>query len=131
MLNRRTLLSAALVAGCLAVAGAAQAAESTPFTQAAFAAAKATGKPVLVEVTAPWCPTCKAQKPILSELKASPKFKDLMVFEVDFDSQKDALRALNVQQQSTLITYKAGQEVGRSTGDTNRSSIEALLNKAI
>ncbi len=131
MLNRRSLFSAALLAGCLAVAGAAQAAESTPFTQAAFAAAKATGKPVLVEVTAPWCPTCKAQKPILSELKASPKFKDLMVFEVDFDSQKDALRALNVQQQSTLITYKAGQEVGRSTGDTNRSSIEALLNKAI
>ncbi len=131
MLNRRTLLSAALLAGCLAVAGAAQAAENTPFTQAAFDAAKATGKPVLVEVTAPWCPTCKAQKPILAELKASPKFKDLMVFEVDFDSQKDALRALNVQQQSTLITYKAGQEVGRSTGDTNRSSIEALLNKAI
>ena len=131
MLNRRTLLSAALLAGCLAVAGAAQAAENKAFTQAAFDAAKAAGKPVLVEVTAPWCPTCKAQKPILSELKASPKFKDLMVFEIDFDSQKDALRALNVQQQSTLITYKAGQEVGRSTGDTNRSSIEALLNKAI
>jgi thiol-disulfide isomerase/thioredoxin len=131
MLNRRTILSAALLAGCLAVAGAAQAADTKPFTQAAFDAAKATGKPVLVEVTAPWCPTCKAQKPILSELKASPKFKDLMVFEIDFDSQKDALRALDVQQQSTLITYKAGQEVGRSTGDTNRSSIEALLNQTI
>lgn len=131
MLNRRTLLSAALLAGCLVSAGAAQAAETKPFAQAAFDAAKAAGSPVLVEVTAPWCSTCKAQKPILSELKASPRFKDLQVFEVDFDSQKDALRALNVQQQSTLIAYRAGQEVGRSTGDTNRSSIEALLNKAI
>jgi thiol-disulfide isomerase/thioredoxin len=111
--------------------GAAQALETKPFTQAAFDAAKASGKPVLVEVTAPWCPTCKAQKPILSELKATTKFKDLQVLEVDFDSQKDALKMLNVQMQSTLITYKAGQEVGRSTGDTNRTSIEALLNKAI
>ena len=130
MLNRRHVLSSVLLASFV-FAGAAQAMEAKPFTQAAFDAAKASGKPVLVEVTAPWCPTCKAQKPILSELKASPKFKDLMVFQIDFDSQKDAIRALNVQPQSTLITYKAGQELGRSTGDTTRSSIEALLNKAI
>lgn len=26
----------------------------------------------MVEVTAPWCPTCRAQKPILSELLATP-----------------------------------------------------------
>ncbi len=130
MFNRRHVLSSVLLAS-LIFAGAAHALEATPFTQAAFDAAKASGKPVLVEVSAPWCPTCKAQKPILSELRATPKFKDLQVLEVDFDSQKDALKMLNVQKQSTLITYKAGQEVGRSTGDTNRSSIEALLNKAI
>ncbi len=130
MFNRRYVLSSFLLAG-LVVASAAHAVDAKPFSQAAFDAAKASGGPVLVEVTAPWCPTCKAQKPILSELKATPKFKDLQILEVDFDSQKDALKMLNVQMQSTLITYKAGQEVGRSTGDTKRSSIEALLNKAI
>lgn len=131
MLNRRTLMTGLILAAGLALSGNAQAAEAKPFDQAAFEAAKASGKPVLVEVTAPWCPTCKAQKPILSDLKAQPKFKDMAVFEIDFDSQKDALRALNVQMQSTLIAFKDGNEVGRSTGDTNKDSIVALLNKAI
>ncbi|MBV9077789.1 MAG: thioredoxin family protein [Methylobacteriaceae bacterium] len=129
MLNRRHLLAACAVVG-LAVAGAAQAAD-TPFTQGAFDQSRAAGKPILVEVTAPWCPTCKAQRPILSELKAEPRFKSLTVYEVDFDTQKDALRLLGVQQQSTLIVYKDGREVGRSTGVTDKPGIESLLAKAI
>jgi thioredoxin 1 len=102
-----------------------------PFTASAFDAAVASGKPVLVEVSAPWCPTCKAQKPILSSLSAKKEFAGFAVFEVDFDSQKDALKKLNVQQQSTLIVFKGKAEAGRSTGDTNPASIEALLKKAI
>jgi len=124
------MMALTLAAG-LAVAGNAQALDAKPFTQAAFEAAKAAGKPVLVEVSAPWCSVCKVQKPILVELTAAPKFKDLAVFEVDFDSQKEVLRMLNVQMQSTLISFKGAAEVGRSTGDTNKASIEGLLNKAI
>jgi thiol-disulfide isomerase/thioredoxin len=101
------------------------------FDAKAFEAAQASGKPILVEVTAPWCPTCKAQAPILQKLTADPKFKDLKVFNVDFDSRKDVLRQLNVQMQSTLIVYKGKAEQGRSTGDTKEPSIAALLNKAI
>jgi hypothetical protein len=33
--------------------------------------------------------------------------------------------------ESTLIVYKGKTEVGRSTGDTDMMSIEALLDKAI
>jgi hypothetical protein len=33
--------------------------------------------------------------------------------------------------QSTLISFKGSKEVGRSTGDTNASSIEALLDKSV
>ncbi|MCZ8097384.1 MAG: thioredoxin family protein [Alsobacter sp.] len=132
MIARRTVLSlaaAALVTAALASPAAALV--TTPFTQVAFDAAKAAGKPVLVEVSAPWCPTCKAQKPILSDLRAMPKFKDLVIFEVDFDSQKEVLRGLNVQKQSTLVVFKGGKEVGRSTGDTKKESIEALLAKSV
>ncbi len=64
-------------------------------------------------------------------MKAQPRFKDMAVFEVDFDSQKDALRMLNVQKQSTLIVYKGGKEVARSTGETTKSAIEGLLAKAL
>lgn len=129
MLNRRILFAAAVGFGLSTIV--AHAADKAPFTPAAFEAAQKAGRPVLVEVSAPWCPVCKTQKPILSELTADPKFKNLAVFEVDFDSQKDALRALNVQKQSTLITFKGNREVGRSTGETNKASIADLLNKSI
>ncbi len=127
MLDRRALFASfAVVAIALPAL-----ADSKAFKSADFDKAKTSGKPVLVEVTAPWCPTCKAQKPILSELKAQPRFKDMAVFEVDFDSQKDALRMLNVQKQSTLIVYKGGKEVARSTGETTKAAIEGLLAKAL
>ncbi len=117
-------------AACL-IAGQAVAAEKASFTPAAFEAAEKAGKPILVDVSAPWCPTCKAQAPILDELVSEPKFKGLQVFSVDFDSQKDALRTLGVQKQSTLIVFKGATEVGRSVGDTSKPSIEALLAKGL
>lgn len=131
MITRRLTLAASILAAGLSLSGIAQAADAKPFNQTAFESAKAAGKPVLVEVSAPWCSVCKAQKPILADLTSMPKFKNVVMFEVDFDSQKNVLRQLNVQRQSTLITYKGTKEVGRSTGDTNKASIEDLLSKAL
>ena len=99
--------------------------------EAAFDAAKAAGKPILLEIHAVWCPTCKTQAPILGELTSEPKYADLQVFKIDFDTQKDLLKKLNVRMQSTLIVYKQGAEVGRSVGDTSRDSIAELLSKTI
>jgi thioredoxin 1 len=131
MLNRRHLLGTLVATAALVVASAASAADQKPFDQKAFDAAQASGKPILVEVSAPWCPICKAQAPILSRLRNDSRFKELVSFNIDFDSQKDLLRKFNVQKQSTLIVFKGRQEAGRSTGDTNASSIETLLAKAI
>lgn len=101
------------------------------FELAAFEAAKASGKPVLVEISAPWCPICKAQKPSIAKLRADPRFKDLAAFEIDFDTQKDMVRAVNARNQSTLIVYKGGEEVGRSVGESQFEWIEELLEKAL
>ena len=131
MLSPRLILAATAVAAVIATVGTAAAAEARPFESAAFTAATADGRSVLIEVTAPWCPTCKAQKPILSELLATPQFRDVVVFEVDFDSRKDVLRSFDVRQQSTLITFKGTRETGRTTGDTSRAGIAALLAGAI
>jgi thiol-disulfide isomerase/thioredoxin len=131
VITRRTLLPGAIAASAVSLSLTVQAAESKPFDQTAFEAAQKAGKSILVEITAPWCPTCKAQKPILSELLNQSKFKDLQVFEVDFDSRKDVVRSLKAQMQSTLITFRGEREVGRSIGDTRRDSIEALLDKAL
>ncbi len=131
MLNRRTLIGTLAVATALPFTAVASAMSPQTFDDKAFAAAQNAGKPILLHVTAPWCPTCKAQAPILSKLEAQPKFKELVVLNIDFDSKKDLLRKFNVRSQSTLIVFKGKQEAGRSTGDTNAASIESLLDKAI
>ena len=129
-MNRRDLLGVIAFGATLTFGSAASAVDQT-YDQKAFDAAQAAGKPILVEVTAPWCPVCKAQAPTLSRLKGEARFKNLASYTIDFDSQKDLLKKLNVQKQSTLIVFKGKQEVGRSTGDTNAGSIEQLLAKSI
>lgn len=109
----------------------ASAAEWKHFTAEDFAAAQAADKPILIDVFAAWCPTCRAQNPILVQLTRQPKFKDMVVFKIDFDSQKDALWALDVRTQSTLIVFKGKKEVGRSAGDTSEISIEGMLDKTL
>jgi thiol-disulfide isomerase/thioredoxin len=130
MPSRRQAL-ALLAFSALALSAAAHASDQKPFDAKAFEAAQAAGKSILVEVHAPWCPVCKAQAPILARLSGDAKFKDVVRFTIDFDSQKALLRKFNVQRQSTLITFKGKQETGRSTGDTNPASLESLLAKAI
>jgi thioredoxin 1 len=131
MLSRRHLIGAFAMTAALCFGSITSATAQKAFDQKAFEAAQAAGKPILVEVSAPWCPVCKAQAPILSRLKSDPKFKELVSFNIDFDSQKDLLKKFDVQKQSTLIVFKGKQEVGRSTGDTNAGSIGALLGKSI
>ena len=130
MLSRRSFVFAVLAANAAPIAPA-FAVETRTFDSGSFAAAQKAGKPILVAIHASWCPTCKAQKPILSELMAEPKFKDLIYFVVDFDTQKDAVRFFGAQMQSTLIAFKGTKETGRSVSDTERSLIAALLNKAL
>ena len=123
-LSRRALLPlfAAAVVIAPALAGDAQ-----KFTEAAFDAALKSGRPIFVEVTAPWCPTCKQQAPHIAKLLGEARFKPVTVFNVDFDSQKDALRKLNATKQSTLIVFKGGKELDRSVGDTDGQTIKMLM----
>ena len=130
MLSRRSFVFAAVAASASFTAPA-FATETRTFDAQSFAAAQKAGKPIFVAIHASWCPTCKAQKPILSELMSEPKFNDLVYFVVDFDSQKDAVRFFGARMQSTLIAFKGETETGRSVGDTDRASIAALLNKTL
>jgi len=120
----------AALAALMAVSALSLASPLLPFDAKAFDALTVSGKPVAVAVHASWCPTCKAQKPIQTALMQDPKFKDYTMFVVDFDKDTDALKRFHVIKQSTLIVFKGQSEVGRSIGDTDRGSMEALMLKA-
>ena len=110
---------------------AANAGVQRPFDARAFAAAQDAGKPTLIEIHADWCPTCKAQLPILDKLSSEPGFANLVRFRVDFDTQKDLLRQFKAKMQSTLVLYKGKAEVARSVGETDAARIRSMLNKAL
>jgi len=138
MIFTRRFLNGALVAGALAGILAiaaplvpAWASTAVPFSAEAFKAAQASGSPILVEIHADWCPTCKAQNPILDKLTSAEKFKGLKIFRVDFDAMKPVVKEFGAQMQSTLIVFKGSDEQGRSVGDTREASIAALLDKSL
>jgi thiol-disulfide isomerase/thioredoxin len=128
---KRIKLLFMLAAMWLSGAGLANAAEFHAFTSQAFAAAQAQGRPILVEVHANWCPTCRAQAPVVQSVARSPEFDGLVVFRLDFDRQLTERRALGVRVQSTLIAFHGGRETGRSAGDTDPDAIAALLFTAL
>ena len=115
-----------VIAAIVAMPLAARAAE--PFDAKAFQASQAAGKSILVDVTAPWCPTCRQQRPIVQEIEK--EHPDLVVYEVDFDTAKDVLKKFRVLQQSTLIVFKGSNEVARSTGETDPAPLHLLVAKA-
>ena len=117
------LLSSAAI---LAMAG-----DIKPYTQQDFDSLAQASKSVVVDVSAPWCPTCKAQKPIIDDLAKQPAYKDVTILTVDFDSEKNILKQYKVNMQSTLIGFKAGKETSRSVGDSSPSGIESIFKKAV
>ena len=100
------------------------------FSDDAFKSAAASGKPVLVEFHADWCPTCRAQEEVVNSLRHNPDFKGLVILRVDFDAGKELLQRFGVRRQSTLIMFKSGEEVARAVGESSPDGIKSLLNQA-
>lgn len=102
-----------------------------PFNQVQFDATRSAGRPVAVVFHADWCPTCRAQAPLLKDLAQTAALKSLTLYVANFDTEKALERSLGVTKQSTIVVLKNGKEVARSTGDTQRDSLAALLRQAV
>jgi len=119
----KTLVTGAL--GAFALAASAWASE--PFSSEAFAAAQSQNKPILVEVSADWCPTCQRQGVVIGQLQGEPRFDGLTVFRVDYDDQRDVARQFRALTQSTLIVFRGRDETGRAAGITSEREISELI----
>ncbi len=102
-----------------------------PYQKVEFDAARAAGKPVAVVFHADWCPTCRAQAPLLKDLSQQPDLSQVTLYVASYDEEKALEKSLGVTKQSTLVVFKQGREAGRSTGDTNEASLAMLLRRAI
>lgn len=125
---RKILLATAMAGGLVAVP--ALAAVQYPYSAGQFAATEAQGKPILVDISASWCPVCQVQKSVIEHaFMTSPAYANFVVFDVDFDTQKNAVRSFHATTQSTLIFFKGGKEVARLVGVTDPNVIDAMLHR--
>jgi len=69
----------------------AAAAEVQRYSKGAFQQAQAAGKPIVVFVTASWCPNCRKQQPVVDTMAKDKAFDDAVLFVVNVDSDKGAL----------------------------------------
>lgn len=116
---------ALLLLGVLAGPTSAVALEQLAFDVASFKAALLAGKPVVVHISAPWCPTCWAQHLVIDML--AREYDSITIYQVDFDGQKDVVRSFRATHQSTLIASHGAREMGRTVGDTSLEGSGALL----
>jgi thioredoxin 1 len=111
----------------MGTAGAAEA----PYDQAALQKLLSSGQPVALDFYASWCPTCRAQAPLLHSITGEPAFKGLTLLVADYDREIALRKTYNVSMQSTLIVFRDGKEVARSTGDTSLAGLTRLLATAL
>ncbi len=63
----------------------------------------------------------------MSELKKDPAAKDILFITVDFDREKEFLRAHRIAYQSTIMVFKGKEELTRSTAETNRDRLRSMV----
>jgi thioredoxin 1 len=130
MTPRRWLLGSLFAATLTGLAPLAQALDTQPYSAQALAAAQQAGQPVALHFHADWCPTCRQQTTVLDRLKTDPALK-LTVLVVNYDTEKDLRKALQVRTQSTVIVYKGATEKARIAGETAPEKIRAALQSAL
>lgn len=99
----------------------------TPYTPEALASAQEQNAIVLVDVHADWCPACRAQKPILDELRADPALEGVVFIKVNFDEDKAFLKEHKVQKQETILMFKGKEELGRTVFETDRERLREFV----
>ena len=123
-------LAIAALFAAVPMAASAQA-QLVEYSESAFAAAQREGRTIVIDVHAPWCPTCRAQEPILRELRSDARLENVVFMRVDFDSEKAFLRAHRIPRQSTIVVFKGREETGRSISETNRARLRSFVLGAV
>lgn len=132
MIHRHTFRAALAASGIALVAMSnAEALEQVPYDPVVFAAAQESGRPIIVGFWATWCATCQTQIRAIDALADDPRFDDLLVFVVDYDTQKPVMRLFHVMTRSQMLSMHGEEETGRLVQETDPDLIEAFMVEAV
>lgn len=103
----------------------------TTYDAGEFMMAQKKGKTIVVDVYADWCPTCRAQAPILDQLRTEKQSSDVLFVKVNYDEEKAFLREHRIPRQSTILVFKGMDEVARSIAQTDRRALRGAVLSAL
>jgi thioredoxin 1 len=83
------------------------------------------GKTVLIEFFASWCPHCQRMMPIVQQIRELLDGK-VGVFQFDIDEYKELAEENKVESIPTFIVYRDGKEMWRQSGEM---AADVLLSK--
>jgi len=87
-------------------------------------------KPTLVDFFATWCGPCKMQAPILEELKKDVG-DDANIIKIDIDKNQELASLYRVQSVPTLILFRNGAPIWRTSGVQQKSVLEGKIRENI
>ena len=87
-------------------------------------------KPVLVEFTAPWCSYCRRLAPALEQV-AREHQEDLLVGQIDYDSQPELVEREQIELIPTLLLYQGGQLLGSIVAPESKAQLEDFLAESL
>jgi len=80
----------------------------------------------LVDIHAAWCGPCKVISPIIDEL--SDEYRGKVAFgKLDADENTEIVQQLGVRNIPTLLLYKDGEIIEKSTGAITKTKLKELI----
>ena len=80
----------------------------------------------VVDFSATWCGPCRMMAPVLEDI--SDKYKNKFQFyQIDIDSAEDIAEKFNVTAVPTIIIFREGKEITRTSGYQDYDTFENFL----
>lgn len=118
-----------------AITLAAPLAHAGAFSPDAVKAELAAGKTVLLDFTASWCPSCRAQGRTIKALRAeNPAYDKAITFmDVDWDTYgKSALaKTYGVRSRGSLVILRGDKVLVKTDTHSTKDALRAMLDKAV